>query len=114
MPYAVTKSSFSSSAFMSGTFLSRTGNLKTHPPYRNIPWLITSIMCVILQCCFFAVSVAGRGKLGLGILPWWVWIVAFVIGPVILVPVQEVVKVWDREEWKKFQKRSKLEFNTKL
>ncbi|KAJ3045042.1 hypothetical protein HK097_001311 [Rhizophlyctis rosea] len=101
-------------ALTSGTFLSRTGNLKTHPPYHNIPWIVASILSILLQCCFFAISVAGRGTLGMGVLPWWVWFVAFVVGPVILVPVHEVVKVWDREEWKKFQKRSKLEFNTKL
>jgi hypothetical protein len=45
--------------------------------------------------------------------PWWIHLVA--LGLVALnVPVQEAVKAHDRKKWILFQKRTKLEFNTKL
>ncbi|KAJ3041841.1 hypothetical protein HDV00_008545 [Rhizophlyctis rosea] len=101
-------------AITSGSFLSRTANIRTLPPWQNTVWLITAVMCVIVQACFFAVSVAGRGPLSMRALPWWMFFVAFVVGPLVIVPMQEVVKMYDAKEWAKFQKRSKLEFNTKL
>ena len=46
-------------------------------------------------------------------IPWFVWTVAF--APIfIILPIQELTKLHDKTEWERFQKRSKLEFNTKL
>jgi hypothetical protein len=43
----------------------------------------------------------------------WVLAIAF-SWPLILMPIQELVKSSDKREFIRFQKRSKLEFNTKL
>ncbi|KAJ3296230.1 hypothetical protein HK104_001843 [Borealophlyctis nickersoniae] len=102
---------------ISATFLTRVTPLKSNPPYQNKPWLITSLLAIILQLAFFAVSVSRpytSPAASLKDLPWWLYVLAFVGGPVLIVPVQELVKVHDGREWARFQKRCKLEFNTKL
>ncbi|KAI8588602.1 hypothetical protein BDZ88DRAFT_476427 [Geranomyces variabilis] len=100
--------------FISGTFLDRTASLRKRPPYHNRIWAATAVVTVALQAIFMAVSLAPGRVYSLSVLSWWVYVVALAAAPVIIVAAQEVVKVHDRREWEKFQKRSKLEFNTKL
>jgi hypothetical protein len=55
-----------------------------------------------------------NSDLGLSSLSWWLYIVSLIGGPLIVLPIQEMAKMHDTQEWTRFQKRSKLEFNTKL
>ncbi|TPX71870.1 hypothetical protein SpCBS45565_g00930 [Spizellomyces sp. 'palustris'] len=99
---------------ISATCLHRIAHFKSFPPYRNRVWVGSAVTSLVLQTAFFAISIAARGPYSLSLLPWWLFVIVFVGGPVLAVGVQEAVKVHDRREWERFQKRSKLEFNTKL
>jgi hypothetical protein len=66
----------------------------------------------VLQFCFCAVSLA-HGPFELSKIPWFVYFIAF-SWPIVLMPVQELVKMHDNKEFTRFQKRSKLEFSTKV
>jgi hypothetical protein len=46
-------------------------------------------------------------------LPYYIYLIGF-ISPILFIPIQELVKMHDKKEYIRFQKRSKLEFNTKL
>lgn len=70
------------------------------------------VVVVVLQFCFCAVSLA-HGPFHLSKIPWFVYFIGF-IWPVVLLPVQELVKMHDNKEFTRFQKRSKLEFSTKV
>ena len=67
---------------------------------------------IILQFCFCAVSLA-HGPFDLSKIPWFVYFLGFA-WPIVLIPVQELVKMHDNKEFTRFQKRSKLEFSTKV
>ncbi|KAI8076326.1 uncharacterized protein BX664DRAFT_344388 [Halteromyces radiatus] len=99
-------------AWMSATFLHRTYSLREFIPFRNKVWIGAFVMTIILQFCFCAVSLA-HCPIKLDTIPWYVYFIGF-ISPVILVPTQELVKLHDEKEFIRFQKRSKLEFSTKL
>lgn len=75
-----------------------------------LTWINNS--SIVLQVVFCAVSLH-NGPFSLSNLPWYIYVLAF-CWPIIMIPVQELVKIHDKEEWTRFQKRSKLEFNTKL
>ncbi|KAI8915013.1 hypothetical protein DFJ77DRAFT_431109 [Powellomyces hirtus] len=99
---------------ISASFLHRTESLRRRPPHHNRVWVITSIGCIALQAIFMTVSLAPQGVYSLSVLRWWAYVIALAAAPAVILAVQEVIKVHDRREWEKFQKRSKLEFNTKL
>jgi hypothetical protein len=65
-----------------------------------------------LQAIFFAIS-NRNGPNSLLHLPWWIFLIALLPAPLVVV-VQEGMKVHDIQEWDRFQKRTKLQFNTKL
>lgn len=67
---------------------------------------------IILQFCFCAVSLA-HGPFELSRFPWFIYFLGFA-WPIVLIPVQELVKMHDNKEFTRFQKRSKLEFSTKV
>ena len=68
---------------------------------------------LFLEISFFLVLSGENGKRFITQIPWWIHLVA--LGLVALnVPIQEAVKAHDRKKWILFQKRTKLEFNTKL
>ncbi|KAI8140299.1 hypothetical protein BJV82DRAFT_671729 [Fennellomyces sp. T-0311] len=99
-------------AWMSPSFLHRTFSLYHSIPFKNKVWIGAFFGVIILQFCFCAVSLA-NGPFQLGSIPWYVYFLGF-IWPVIAVPAQELVKMHDDKEFTRFQKRSKLEFSTKL
>jgi 1,4-dihydroxy-2-naphthoate octaprenyltransferase len=65
-----------------------------------------------LQVVFFALSVFSL-NISLSQVSWWVYVFSLT-APLAIITVSELIKSHDKEEWQKFQKRSKLEFSTKL
>ncbi|KAI9276049.1 hypothetical protein BY458DRAFT_454486 [Sporodiniella umbellata] len=98
--------------FVSLSFLHRTASVIEFVPFKNKVWVGAFFVSVIFQLCFCAVSLA-HGPFGLSQFPWFVYLLIFA-WPIVLVPVQELVKLHDNKEFTRFQKRSKLEFSTKL
>ncbi|KAG0183213.1 hypothetical protein DFQ29_008573 [Apophysomyces sp. BC1021] len=99
-------------AWMSCSFLHRTSSLIEFVPFRNKVWVAAFFVSISLQFCFCAVSLS-HGSLPLVKIPWFIYFLGF-IWPIVLVPMQELVKMHDNKEFSRFQKRSKLEFSTKL
>jgi hypothetical protein len=79
--------------------------------YRSLKKL-TSIFSIALQFAFCAVSLA-NGPYSIRSLPWYVYFLGFAF-VLVIIPVQELVKMHDLKEFTRFQKRSKLEFSTKV
>ncbi|KAI9298920.1 hypothetical protein K502DRAFT_298739 [Neoconidiobolus thromboides FSU 785] len=103
---------------ISGTFMSRTLYFWEHPPYYNKQWLLGIFIAILIQTIysltFFIESPQPFTLIGtLNALPYWYYVMGFV-SPILLLPLQEMVKYHDRDIYTRFQKRSKLEFNTKL
>lgn len=67
---------------------------------------------LVMQIIFSAISI-GVTRYSLSSIPWFVYFVAFV-WPLVFLPWQEFVKRYDKKEYLRFQKRSRLEFSTKL
>ncbi|KAI7850620.1 hypothetical protein BDC45DRAFT_546585 [Circinella umbellata] len=99
-------------AFMSPSFLHRTYSLYHSIPFKNKVWVGSFFIVIAIQFVFCAVSLV-NGPFHLSNIPWYVYFLGF-IWPVIALPVQELVKMHDDKEFTRFQKRSKLEFSTKL
>ncbi|KAI9484564.1 hypothetical protein BDB00DRAFT_854740 [Zychaea mexicana] len=99
-------------AWMSPSFLHRTFSLYHSIPFKNKVWVGAFFIVIALQFVFCAVSLV-HGPFQLASIPWYVYFLGL-IWPVIAVPVQELVKMHDDKEFTRFQKRSKLEFSTKL
>ncbi|KAI8071248.1 hypothetical protein BC940DRAFT_234491, partial [Gongronella butleri] len=102
-------------AWMSATFLYRTNSIISYSPFKNKIWIGAFIAVIVLQLAFCAVSLATikDNPVSLHDVPWYIYFIGL-IWPVVLVPVQELVKLHDDKEFTRFQKRSKLEFSTKL
>ncbi|KAJ1911506.1 hypothetical protein IWQ60_010099 [Tieghemiomyces parasiticus] len=98
---------------LSASFLYRVHSIVDRPPWRNPCWPWTAATCLILQCAFATATLATGPADLIRRVPWYYYVVALA-SPLILVPYQEFVKWHDRRHWTLFQKRSKLEFNTKL
>ncbi|KAI8342242.1 hypothetical protein BD560DRAFT_339084, partial [Blakeslea trispora] len=99
-------------ACISPSFLHRTSSMIEFAPFRNRVWIGAFFAVIALQFCFCAVSLS-NGPFELPGIPWFVYFLGFA-WPIILVPAQELVKMHDNKEFTRFQKRSKLEFSTKL
>ena len=97
---------------ISGTFIHRTVSIASRTPFTNRVWTISSFLTIFLQFIFMAISIRNDYSY-IYYLPWWIHIVCF-LGVFINIPIQELVKADDRKKWILFQKRTKLEFNTKL
>jgi magnesium-transporting ATPase (P-type) len=96
----------------SSTFLHRTAYLYEFIPLKNVVWLGMSIFVILLQLAFSAGFIASQPQVSLAGVEW---VLAIVFGMLIpIVGAHEVVKSMDKKEFTRFQKRSKLEFNTKL
>jgi hypothetical protein len=67
---------------------------------------------IALQFAFCAVSLA-KGPFSIRTLPWYVYFLGFAF-VLVIIPAQELVKLHDMKEFTRFQKRSKLEFSTKV
>lgn len=82
-------------------------------PFGNGLWAFVAVLCIGIQVAFFAVS-CHDSVFKLNQIPFWVYIIGLVTSPLLSLPLQEIAKNHDRNEWKKYQRRRKLEFNTKL
>ncbi|KAL7747749.1 hypothetical protein RI367_006872 [Sorochytrium milnesiophthora] len=98
---------------ISSTFLHRTESIMSFLPYKNIIWSVTAIACLGAQVLFSAVSLIPGPFHLFAQLPWYLWLLMFGWSMPLLV-IQERVTQLDRRQFVRFQKRSKLEFNTRL
>ncbi|KAH8547609.1 hypothetical protein BGW37DRAFT_514939 [Umbelopsis sp. PMI_123] len=99
-------------ACISATFLHRTLSIRKFWPVRNRIWIVAFFTSIALQFAFCAVSLA-NGPYSIRSLPWYVYFLGFAF-VLVIIPIQELVKMHDLKEFTRFQKRSKLEFSTKL
>ncbi|RUS17997.1 hypothetical protein BC937DRAFT_89258 [Endogone sp. FLAS-F59071] len=105
-------------ACISGTFMHRTLSVRKYIPFRNRVWVAAVIFRfvyrfdIVLQFVFCVLSLFS-GPYSFSRLPWYVYLLAL-IWPIVFLPVQELAKMHDNKEYTRFQKRSKLEFSTKL
>jgi hypothetical protein len=83
-------------------------------PWYNKPWIFASVTSLILQVVFFVgQTMSSQDRFEVDSLPWWVWVVGVGSVPGTL-GLQEWFKGMDRREFVQWQRRLKLEFNTKL
>lgn len=95
---------------ISATFIHRIEGVLVRSPFLNPVWILACVLALLLQGLFFWASVGFDLLL---MVPWWVHLAS--LAPVLLIVfVSELVKRHGRQEWIRFQKRTKLEFNTKL
>ncbi|RKP19463.1 hypothetical protein ROZALSC1DRAFT_13962, partial [Rozella allomycis CSF55] len=96
----------------SSTFIHRTLPIYSYPPKRF--WFINSLIVLLFSIVFFIVSISTSSSFSIfRNVDYFIWILVF-IWPFIDLLWNEFVKRWDKDSWTRFQKRSKLEFNTKL
>ncbi len=97
---------------ISSTCIRRYESVLKQPPFINKAWLLMVIICIILQAIFTTISLLNK-LIQVEEVPWFIYLIAL-FPMFFLVPLQELMKAKERKEWIRFQKRSKLEFNTKL
>ncbi|CAI2180491.1 8935_t:CDS:10 [Funneliformis geosporum] len=100
-------------SMLSSTFVHRTLSLRQFLPFKNKIWILSVIISLIFQAIFTTVSLLPGPLSTLKEIPYYIYLIGF-LSPIIFIPIQELVKIHDRKEYTRFQKRSKLEFNTKL
>ncbi|KAJ3314149.1 hypothetical protein HDV04_000872 [Boothiomyces sp. JEL0838] len=98
---------------ISATFIHRNESVLKRKPFINKVWVCTSISCVLLQAAFMAISVESLSSIAAFQFDWWIYLIS-VLTIFLVLFIQELVKSHDMQEWIRFQKRTKLEFNTKL
>ncbi|RIA86124.1 hypothetical protein C1645_829742 [Glomus cerebriforme] len=98
---------------LSSTFVHRTLSLRRFIPFKNRVWILAVIISLLLQIIFTTTSLVLGPLLLFKRLPYYIYLVGF-LSPILFIPIQELVKLHDKKEYIRFQKRSKLEFNTKL
>ncbi|GBB83760.1 hypothetical protein RclHR1_10430003 [Rhizophagus clarus] len=98
---------------LSSTFVHRTLSIKRFIPFKNKIWIFAIIISLLLQIVFTTISLILDPFLLFKNLPYYIYIIGFIL-PILFIPIQELVKMHDKKEYVRFQKRSKLEFNTKL
>ncbi|PKK76448.1 calcium ATPase [Rhizophagus irregularis] len=98
---------------LSSTFIHRTLSLKRFIPFKNRVWIFAIIISLLLQIIFTTISLVLGPLSLLKNLPYYIYLIGF-LSPILFIPIQELVKMHDKKEYNRFQKRSKLEFNTKL
>jgi len=99
----------------SATFVNRTQSIFKVSPLRNHKWFIVSILVIILHIVITVVNLdmSDKFKNSLGKIPFYHYIL-FILWPIAIIPAHEFAKKFDRKEYNRCQKRTKLEFNTKL
>jgi hypothetical protein len=101
---------------VSSTFMSRTLPIWEYNPFQNYIWIISVLLMWLLQSgftlIFFIFSPFSIEQI-FGSLPLHYYLIGF-LSPLVFIPFQELIRWFDRRKFTKFQKRSKLEFNTKL
>lgn len=106
-----------------------------YSPLKNLFWIlaVSTGFCMHLVYFFsdtrfstdflkasgnFSEEAAGAPQINGGVLHWydipmWVWLVGF-LWPVVLLPLNELIKKFELAEMDKLQKRARLQFGTKL
>ncbi|KAI8321349.1 hypothetical protein GQ54DRAFT_261947 [Martensiomyces pterosporus] len=97
---------------VSSTLMYRTKTWLEFIPFRNIIWVGCSLICLVLTFAF-AILLLAFGSAHVDRVSWYTYFVAFV-GPLALLPLQDLCKLHDKKRWTRLQKLAKLEFNTKL
>jgi hypothetical protein len=97
---------------ISYSFVNRTKSIREYPPWKNRLWVGASIAAIVLQFTFSAASIGITGY-SMNRIPWYVYLLCL-SWPFVFLPIQELVKAHDSKEYARFQKRSRLEFSTKL
>ncbi|KAF0467800.1 calcium ATPase [Gigaspora margarita] len=100
--------------WISCTFVNRTLPLHKFNPLSNRVWIYAFIASIILQAIFTAISLLLGPTILLFKVPYYIYLIVLLAPIIIFIPVQELVKMHDKNEYDRFQKRSKLLFNTKL
>jgi len=105
---------------LSSTLLHRNLPVRTLSPLSNSSWVISIVVVLVLQLIFSALSFFTIPRsdrtldhVSLANVPVWVYIIGF-FSVIPIFVLQEIMKRPDRANFQKFQKRSKLMFNTKL
>ncbi|KAI9353342.1 hypothetical protein DFJ73DRAFT_325651 [Zopfochytrium polystomum] len=96
----------------SASFVHRTLHILEAYPWRNISWVLAVTLSVLLQFVFIITSISPSPIKWDAMPPYFY--VFIVVWSGLQVFVQEFVKADDRKHWTRFQKFSKLQFNTKL
>ncbi|ORX41336.1 hypothetical protein BCR36DRAFT_364581 [Piromyces finnis] len=99
----------------SATFVNRTQSIFKVSPIMNHKWFIVSILMLILHIGITLINLDMKDtfKNSLGKIPFYYHLL-FIIWPIALIPAHEFAKKLDRKEYTRCQKRTKLEFNTKV
>jgi len=99
----------------SATFNNRTQSIFKVSPFKNHKWIIISILILIIHIIITIVNLDMRDKFKNSIrkIPFFDHCL-FILWPIITIPAHEFAKKLDRKEYTRSQKRTKLEFNTKL
>lgn len=86
-------------------------------PATNQWWLVTSLSVLLLQLGFCACNIWARATealdMVLPLVPQYVWLTGF-LWTVVLLPLNELVKIHEIRANRRQQKRARLEFGTKL
>jgi len=92
------------------SYVSRTDHMWQYKPRRSWHILITSLVVVVVQLLYFTIRLMPDH---VDTLPVWAWMVHLGFIPVVVV-VNELVKRHEIKLNVRFQKRARLDFNTKL
>jgi hypothetical protein len=95
---------------VSSTYIHRIDSIRDRSPFLNRAWILSCIISVLFHGGLFLGSVKLEYIFHI---PWWIHLITIVPIPLIII-INELVKKHGRAEWIRFQKRTKLEFNTKL
>ncbi|PVV00571.1 hypothetical protein BB560_005043 [Smittium megazygosporum] len=85
--------------------------------FKNKAYAVTFFLALVITTLLvFGIYALNSGiKSGIwGQIPWYCYFTGFALPVILLMPVQELCKADDRNKYARFQKISKLEFNTKL
>eukprot|EP00939_MAST-03C_sp_MAST-3C-sp1_P001304 g1304.t1 len=84
----------------------------THAPYRNLIWVVLSVMTLTIQGLMsFVLYLPSEFKLHDLSISFWTFVG---IGPVVVVIIDEIVKHFDRKSEMQYMKGLRLEFDTRL
>ncbi|XP_049273451.1 transmembrane protein 94 [Rhipicephalus sanguineus] len=102
---------------ISMSFVHRSKPAWKRNPATNRCWLATSLSVLLLQLAFCACNIWARAteplEVVLPLVPQYVWLTGF-LWTLLLLPLNEVVKIHEIRANRRQQKRARLEFGTKL
>ncbi|XP_042882289.1 transmembrane protein 94-like isoform X5 [Penaeus japonicus] len=103
---------------ISVSFVHRMYQLWRKNPLKNRWWASSVFVVLVLQVVYGSISASlcsssEPGVPGLADIPPWVWLIAFV-WPLLVIPLNEVIKRREIRVNVRYQKRARLEFGTKL